>query len=103
MAGRGKGIFISIEREREGGGGQNAGRYYGKCKISRADKIYPYAREVPSEDTILRGSIHLPLFWGGGGGGDSPSAVFDANDLDAKLTEQNLRSCNILSIWPINL
>jgi hypothetical protein len=32
-----------------------------------------------------------------------PVAVFDANDLDAKLTEQNLRSRNILSIWRINL
>lgn len=29
--------------------------------------------------------------------------VFDANDLNAKLTEQNLRSRNILSIWSINL
>lgn len=30
-------------------------------------------------------------------------AVFDTNDLNAKLTEQNLRSRNILSIWSINL
>lgn len=29
--------------------------------------------------------------------------VFDTNDLNAKLTEQNLRSRNILSIWSINL
>jgi len=32
-----------------------------------------------------------------------PVAVFDANDLNAKLTQQNLRSRNILSIWRINL
>lgn len=74
-------------RERKG---EVERRHYGKCKISRTDKISSYERLV--QDSLLpepARSIRQTF------SEERPGAVFDTNDLNAKLTEQNLRPCNI--------
>lgn len=84
-------MFIPTVRNRE------SVRYYGKYKISYNDKIS--VQRYVQGSILCNCPIYLPDFFRE----TVLCAVFDANDLNAKLTEQNLRSRNILSIWSINL